>query len=734
MKKKFLIKGMSCASCVAHVEKAAKSLDGVCEVNVSLLNNTLTLETETVSDDEIIKAVKKAGFKASKYEMKYEKESNIKKEKLIISVVFLILLMYVAMGSMLKLPLPSFLEGPENSLYFILTQVLLLIPIIILNFNYFSSGYIKLFKGKPNMDTLVAVGSTASILYGIFATVMIIIGLNNNNMDMVHKYHMDLYFESAGTICTVVSIGKFIEARSKGKTSNSIRMLLDLSGKTAIVLRDDKEIEVVVDEIKENDIIKVMAGGSIPVDGIIIEGEASFNESSITGESIPVHKTINDTVISGSINLDSVIYFKATTTTSTSTIANIVKLVEEAASSKAPIARLADKISGKFVPIVMLLSLITFTLWIIFSKNLELSLSIGISVLVVSCPCALGLATPIAIMISTGVAAKNHILIKDAKSLENLSYIDTVVFDKTGTITKNNLKIVDIVSYDDDFLSILGSLESMSNHPLSKPINEYIKNNNIKLTECTNHLTVPGKGIEAEINNIKYYAGNKKYIEEKLNKQIDNINSNHSIIILASDKVLGYVTITDEIKENSKETIQLFKNKNIKTIILTGDNKNSAEYVKEMVQVDEVISEVLPDEKGKVIKELKQNHKVLMIGDGINDAVALQEADIAMAIGNGSDIAIESADVILTNNDLYQAYVAYELSNKTIKNIKLSLFWAFFYNIICIPIACGILYPFFEIKFNPMLASIAMSLSSVCVVLNALRLFRFKINIKKERK
>ena len=734
MKKQFLIKGMSCASCVAHVEKAAKSLDGVCEVNVSLLNNTLTLETQTVSDDAIIKAVKKAGFKASKYEIKYEKESNIKKEKLIISVVFLILLMYVAMGSMLGLPLPSFLEGPENSLYFILAQVVLLIPIIILNFNYFSSGYIKLFKGKPNMDTLVAVGSTASILYGIFSTIMIIIGLNNNNMDMIHKYHMDLYFESAGTICTVVSIGKFIEARSKGKTSDSIRMLLDLSGKTAIVIRDNKEIEVLVDEIKENDIIKVMAGGSIPVDGIVIKGEASFNEASITGESIPVHKTINDTVISGSINLDSVIYFKATTTTSTSTIANIVKLVEEAASSKAPIARLADKISGKFVPIIMLLSLITFTLWIIFSKNLELSLSIGISVLVVSCPCALGLATPIAIMISTGVAAKNHILIKDAKSLENLSYIDTVVFDKTGTITKNNLKIVDIVSYDDDFLSILGSLESMSNHPLSKPINEYIKKNNIKLAECTNHLTVPGKGIEAEINNIKYYAGNKKYIEEKLNKRIDNINSNHSIIILASDKVLGYVTITDEIKENSKETIQLFKNKNIKTIILTGDNKNSAEYVKEMVQVDEVISEVLPDEKGKVIKELKQNHKVLMIGDGINDAVALQEADIAMAIGNGSDIAIESADVILTNNDLYQAYVAYELSNKTIKNIKLSLFWAFFYNIICIPIACGILYPFFEIKFNPMLASIAMSLSSVCVVLNALRLFRFKINIKKERK
>ena len=731
MKKKFLVKGMTCSACVSAVERAVNKVEGVCNINVSLLNNTLELETESATDDSIMKAVKKAGYKISVYDTKYKEVSNIKKSKLIVSIIFLILLLYVAMGSMMGLPLPSFLEGTENALNFIIAQVVLLIPILILNFNYFKSGFYKLFKGSPNMDTLVAVGSTASIVYGIFATVMIIIGLKNNDLDLVHKYHMDLYFESAGTIVTVVSIGKFIEARSKGKTSDSIKMLLDLSGKTAIVVKDEKEYEISVEDIKVDDVIKVMAGGSIPVDGIIIEGNGSFNESSITGESIPVHKEINDKVISGSILLDSVIYFKATTTSKDSTIAKIVQLVEEAASSKAPIARLADKISSKFVPTVMILSLLTFIVWIVFSKNLELSLSIGISVLVVSCPCALGLATPIAIMISTGVAAKNHILVKDAKSLENLSNINAVVFDKTGTITKNNLKIVDIVKYDNNFMSILGSLEKNSNHPLSIPIKNYVEENNIKTYEVINHKTISGKGIEGEINGKKYYAGNKKFIEEKLNIKILDINTKHSIIILASDKYLGYVSITDEIKENSKETIELFKKQNIKTIMLTGDNINSATYVKDIVGVDEVIAEVLPDEKGNVIKKLRENHNVLMIGDGINDAVALESADIAMAIGNGSDIAIESADIILTNNDLYQSYVAYELSKKTIKNIKLSLFWAFFYNIICIPIACGILYPFFEIKFNPMLASIAMSLSSVCVVLNALRLFRFKIKNNK---
>lgn len=731
MKKKFTVSGMTCSACVAHVEKAVKQLDDVYNVNVSLLNNTLELETESIDDERIIKAVKQAGYKIKKYDFdannKYNEESKIKKEKLIISICFLVLLLYVAMGSMMGLPLPSFLEGTENALNFVIAQVVLLIPIIILNFNYFKSGFYKLFKRNPNMDTLVAVGSTASIIYGIFATVMIIIGLKNNDLELVHKYHMDLYFESAGTIVTVVSIGKFIESKSKGKTSDSIKMLLDLSGKSALVIRDNVEKEISIDEVQVDDIIKVMAGGSIPVDGIIIEGEGSFNESSITGESIPIHKAKGDKVISGSIILDSVIYFKATTTSQTSTIANIVKLVEEAASSKAPIARLADKISSKFVPIVMTLSLITFIIWIIFSRDLELSLSIGISVLVVSCPCALGLATPIAIMISTGVAARNHILIKDAQSLENLSTINTVVFDKTGTITKNNLKIMDVVSYDENFIPILGSLELNSNHPLAMPIKKYIEENNINTYEVKNHLTIPGKGLQGEINGVIYYAGNKNFIEDKLNITIDEINTNHSIIVLASDKVLGYVIISDEIKENSKKTIDLFKQNNIKTVMLTGDNINSANYVKNIVGVDEVIAEVLPDEKGNVIKELKKTSRVLMIGDGINDAVALESADIAMAIGNGCDIAIESANIILTNNDLYQAYVAYQLSKKTIKNIKLSLFWAFFYNIICIPIACGVLYPFLEIKFNPMLASIAMSMSSVCVVLNALRLFRFKV-------
>ena len=730
MRKKFCVKGMSCASCVSHVEKAVAKLGNSENINVSLLNNTLELDTDILTDEEIMKAVKKAGYKINKIEdNSYNKTSNSKKIKLIISVIFLILLLYVAMGSMIGLPLPSFISGMDHILAFAFTQIILLIPIVVLNFNYFSSGYSKLFRGNPNMDTLVAVGATASILYGFFAITMIIIALNNNDMATVHKYHMDLYFESAGTILTLVSVGKYIEAKSKGKTSDSIKMLLDLSGKTAIRVDQEfnNEQEIKVEEIKIDDLIKVGAGQIVPVDGIIIKGEGSFDESSVTGESIPVHKETSDKVISGSINTDGIVYFKATSTTTTSTIAQIVNLVEEAASSKAPIARLADKISGKFVPVVMILSVITFIIWIICSKDLELSLSIGISVLVVSCPCALGLATPIAIMISTGVAAKNHILIKDAKSLEALHNIDTIVLDKTGTITSGKLSIKSVNEYDSLFLPVLGSLEKASSHPIAKAINNYIEENNIVLKDVENFLTVPGLGVEGVVDGEKYYAGNKKYIQDKIKDLSLDIESYLGIVIVASEeKVLGYITISDTIKESSIEAIENFKRQGIKTIMLTGDNKNSANYVKELAHVDEVIAEVMPDEKGNVIKELKKDHFVLMVGDGINDAVALEEANVAMAIGSGSDIAIESADIILVKNDLMDAFTAYELSKKTIKNIKMSLFWAFFYNVICIPIACGILYPFFEIKFNPMLASLAMSLSSVCVVLNALRLFNFR--------
>lgn len=730
MRKKFCVKGMSCASCVSHVEKAVAKLGNSENINVSLLNNTVELDTDILTDEEIMKAVKKAGYKISKIEdNSYNKTSNSKKIKLIISVIFLILLLYVAMGSMIGLPLPSFINGMDHILAFAFTQIILLIPIVVLNFNYFSSGYSKLFRGNPNMDTLVAVGATASILYGFFAITMIIIALNNNDMATVHKYHMDLYFESAGTILTLVSVGKYIEAKSKGKTSDSIKMLLDLSGKTAIRVDQEfnNEQEIKVEEIKIDDLIKVGAGQIVPVDGIIIKGEGSFDESSVTGESIPVHKETSDKVISGSINTDGIVYFKATSTTTTSTIAQIVNLVEEAASSKAPIARLADKISGKFVPVVMILSVITFIIWIICSKDLELSLSIGISVLVVSCPCALGLATPIAIMISTGVAAKNHILIKDAKSLEALHNIDTIVLDKTGTITSGKLSIKSVNEYDSLFLPVLGSLEKASSHPIAKAINNYIEENNIVLKDVENFLTVPGLGVEGVVDGEKYYAGNKKYIQDKIKDLSLDIESYLGIVIVASEeKVLGYITISDTIKESSIEAIENFKRQGIKTIMLTGDNKNSANYVKELAHVDEVIAEVMPDEKGNAIKELKKDHFVLMVGDGINDAVALEEANVAMAIGSGSDIAIESADIILVKNDLMDAFTAYELSKKTIKNIKMSLFWAFFYNVICIPIACGILYPFFEIKFNPMLASLAMSLSSVCVVLNALRLFNFR--------
>ncbi|MEG2085755.1 MAG: heavy metal translocating P-type ATPase [Clostridia bacterium] len=725
MKKKFSIKGMSCSSCQAHVQKAVEKLDGVKSCNVNLINNTMDVETDKLTDTDIIKAVIDVGYGAEVFtQLKYEKKSNIDKIRLIVSSVFLVILLYISMGSMVGLPLPYFLVGKSNAVNFGLAQVIMLIPIIILNFSYFTSGYKKLFKGKPNMDTLVALGSTAAIIYGIFAIIRMQYGINIGDDVLVNKYHMELYFESAGTILTLVTIGKYIESNSKSKTGDALKLLMNLSGKVATKIVNGIEIEISVDEIKQNDIIKVTSGMNIGVDGVIVNGGANIDEASMTGESIPKYKTIGDNVIGGTINVDGVIHYKATSTSKNSTIAKIIEMVEDASNSKAPIAKIVDKISSIFVPSVMIISAIAFTIWMLVTKDLEFSLGIGIAVLVISCPCALGLATPIVIMISTAIAAKNRILIKDAAALEKLHLVDTIVMDKTGTITKGLLNVNKIASYDDKFLMVLGSLENQSKHPIAQAVNRYIIEKGVSVMAVTDFKNEAGKGVEGIINGEKYYCGNLKYISEHIKIKENYDFGTFSVLMVASTtKLLGYATISDTIKQTSIEAIHAFKHKGIKTYMLTGDNNASAEYVKEIVGVDEVVSEVMPSQKAEFIKKLQNEGKnVLMIGDGINDSVALETANVAMAIGAGSDIAIESADIVLVGNDLMDAVRAIKISKKSLTIIKMNLFWAFFYNIISIPIAAGVLYPFFHIKLNPIIAAAAMSISSICVVLNSLRL------------
>ena len=726
MKKKFLIEGMSCSACQARVNKAVSKIDGVYNVNVNLVNNTLDLETETVTDKEIIKAVEDAGYKAKNFEkLNYQKNSKAKLTKLIISIILLVILLYVSMGSMhpFNFPLPTFISM-DNPIGFACIQLTLLIPIIILNFNYFSSGFHKLFKLAPNMDSLVALGATAAILYSLYETIRIIIDPSDPN-----KYHMNLYYEGAAMILTFVSVGKYIEQSSKNKTSNAIEMLLDLAGKETILVTDEGEKIRPVEDIKINDILKIPSGASIPVDGIVIDGSANVNEATITGESSPVFKEKDSILYAGTINEDGILYFKATSNIENSTLAKIASLVEEAASSKAPISRMVDKVSLVFVPAIILISLITFIIWILVSHEFALSFNMAVSVLVISCPCALGLATPIAIMISTGVAAKSHILVKKAESLENLGKINCVVMDKTGTITEGKLTVIEENIFDDKFIDIIYSLEKESTHPLAKAIvNKYENANRLDYINYHNEI---GKGIIATIDNITYYCGNAKLIKENTNLEINYDFKKQSSIILADDKhVLGYVLIADKIKDSSIKAIDLFKKNNIKTIMLTGDNKDNALYIQEMVHVDEVKSDVLPDQKSAIIKELQSKYNVLMIGDGVNDSIALKQANIGMAIGAGADIAMEACDVILVKNSLMDAYIAYRLSKKTMLNIKENLFWALIYNCICIPIAAGALYTL-GISLTPGFAALAMSLSSVCVCLNALRLYLFNKEVKK---
>lgn len=752
MNKKFNVTGMTCSACSASVEKAVKKLEGINSVSVNLLTNSMVVHynEEAIDENNIIEAVTSAGYGASVFsknkneikvsdKMRVEDEIKEMKKRLIISFAFLIPLMYISMGHMMGLPLPSFLSGLENAISYGMTQFLLALVIVYVNRKYYQVGFKTLFKGSPNMDTLIAIGSSAAMVYGIFAIYRMGYGLGIQDFELVEKYHMDLYFESAAMILALITLGKYLEKKSKGKTSEAITKLMDLAPKTATILRNNKEVIVPIEEVLKDDIVIVKPGESIPVDGVIIEGSSSIDQSAITGESIPVEKNIGDKVIAATINKNGYFKFKAEKVGDDTTLAQIISLVEDASSSKAPIAKLADKISGVFVPIVISISIISTIVWLLVGKSFEFSLSIGIAVLVISCPCALGLATPVAIMVGTGKGAENGILIKSAEALETAHKIQTVVLDKTGTITEGKPKVTDIVVNSNinknELLKIAASIEKPSEHPLADAIVEKAKKENITLLDVDNFISITGKGIKAEINNKSYYAGNLSLMKEnnidysKFEKIINDLAKKGKTPLCFSDDsiLLGVIAVADTIKPTSKKAIEEFKNMGINIVMLTGDNKNTAEAIRKELNIDKVIAEVLPQDKEKEVRKIQESgKKVAMIGDGINDAPALARADVGIAIGAGTDIAIESADIVLMKSDLLDGVTTIKLSKAVIKNIKENLFWAFFYNAIGIPLAAGVFYNILGWKLNPMFGAFAMSLSSVCVVSNALRLKLFK--------
>lgn len=779
MKERFDVTGMTCSACSSHVEKSVGKLTGVENVSVNLLTNSMQVEFDENKLDTagIIKAVEDAGYgaevkdghaksgtKTSGQSDSQENnglsavEQNVKnmKKRLIVSLIFWIPLMYVSMGYMiyqwLNIPMPpftmNFLHGNENAITYAFTQFLLLLPILIANHKYFKNGFKTLWHRSPNMDSLIAIGAGAAILYGIFAIYRIGYAMGHGDMMVVHQYAHDLYFESAGTILTLITIGKYLETKSKGKTSEAITKLLNLAPKTVTVVRDGVEQVVDAADVGKGEIFLVKPGESVAVDGIVLEGKSSFDESAITGESIPVPKQEGDAIVSASMNKSGLIRAKATKVGEDTTIAQIIRLVEEASSSKAPIAKVADKIAGVFVPTVITIALITGVIWLISGATFEFAMSTAIAVLVISCPCALGLATPVAIMVGTGKGAENGILIKSGDALETAHQIDTVVLDKTGTITQGKPVVTDIIcaagknADKTQLLQIAGSLEKGSEHPLAEAIVNYCVTNNISLEKVTDFNALFGKGIEGTVSGTHYYAGNEKMMEEKgislsteQKNQIQALAKQGRTPLLFADEkqFLGIVAVADVVKPTSKEAVQKFRDYGIHVIMLTGDNEVTAQAIKEQVGIDEVIAGVLPTQKEEKISALKQaGHKVAMIGDGVNDAPALASADVGIAIGAGTDVAIESADIVLMKNDLLDAVGAVKLSKAVIRNIKENLFWAFFYNSIGIPLAAGVLYPLFQIKLNPMFGAAAMSLSSVCVVSNALRLRWVKLHDAKK--
>lgn len=753
MKERFDVSGMTCASCQANVQKAVEKL-GVDFVNVNLISETMTVSYDDgkISENDIIKTVEKIGYGAKPKNKKILKENNktfdeekIVKNRLIISFIFLIPLMYVSMGHMINLPLPHFLMGARGSVNFAFLQFLLTLPIVFVNRIFYISGFKALFNKASNMDTLVGLGSFAALIYGIFAIMRMAYGLGFEKFDIVENYRHNLYFESSAMILTLITLGKYFEKKSKGQTKKSLESLMDLAPKKARILKDKNEVEILVEDLKKGDLILVRPGEAIPVDGIVKDGSSLVDESAITGESIPVNKNIGDEVISATLNKQGSFIFEATKVGEDTTLSKIIELVNQANETKAPIAKLADKISAIFVPTVMIISLITFVAWMILGYGFEFSLNFAISVLVISCPCALGLATPMAIMVATGKSAQFGLLFKNAESLENLHKVDTILLDKTGTITEGKPQVTDIISEIDEneFIKIASSIENNSEHPLSHAISEYAKAKNIQAKNIEDFEAISGKGIEAKYENKIYYGGNISLMKEKnidlksYEKKADKFsNEGKTSMYFADEKnVIGIIAVQDKPKNLSKIAIDEMKKMGYEVRMITGDNEKTAEAIKNALNIDEKYAEVLPQDKEKEIKTLqKQGKKVLMVGDGINDAPALVRSDVSMAIGNGTDVAIESADIILINNNILDIVSALKLSKSTIKIIKENLFWAFFYNIIGIPLAAGLLYPAFGLKLSPMFGAFAMSFSSIFVCLNSLRLRKFKANFENEEK
>ena len=836
MKERYHVTGMSCSACSSHVEKAVNKLENVEKASVNLLTETMdvTYDETKITSAEIIDAVVKAGYGASvmtegsvagaggqstsgnagstgrsaadgkqELQQKLDADARAMKWRLGISIGFLIPLMYVSMHHMLKewfgIPVPAFIvntmHGNANAMNFALTQFLLLLPILYVNRKFFSVGFKTLAHRSPNMDSLIALGSGAALVYGIFAMYRISYGLGYGDMAVVEHYSHDLYFESSGTILTLITVGKYLESRSKGKTSEAITKLMNLAPKVAVLATGDgQEKEVPTESLQKGDIFLVKPGSLVPVDGIVLEGNSSVDEAAITGESVPVEKQAGDHVVSATVNKAGFLKCRADRVGDDTTLAQIIRLVEEASASKAPIAQLADKVAGVFVPTVMTISLITLVVWLLNGATAEFAISTAIAVLVISCPCALGLATPVAIMVGTGVGAGNGILIKTGEALQQAKEIDTVVLDKTGTITSGKLKVEEVGGYQSDFpadamMQIAAALEKKSEHPLAEAVVEYAESFQLTIPEIVDFKATFGRGVEGALaadflaveaakndgptavfyagklgngsntsgngtlkapptgNTVpdtgsvfpagtKFYVGNLAFLQEKnitlpqgaaegLNRMADEGMT--PLLVAQEGRFLGIIGVSDTVKATSYEAINAWEKMGVRVIMLTGDNRRTAEAVRQKLGIYEVVAEVLPQDKEKKVSELKaQGHKVAMIGDGINDAPALAAADVGMAIGAGTDVAMESADIILMKNDLRDAVTAMKLSRSVIRNIKENLFWAFFYNCIGIPLAAGVLYPAFQIRLNPMFGAAAMSLSSIFVVGNALRLRGFK--------
>ncbi len=736
---RFTVTGMTCAACSARVEKVSRQVPGVEKAEVNLLAGTMVVTAGEDVSAEIIKAVQAAGYNAAiqgEKPKKSEPANNLlaeMKTRIIGSFLCLAVLMYFTMGHMIGLPVPSWYHGTQNALVAALLQFFLTLPVIFLNRVYYSRGLKALWHRSPNMDSLIAVGSLAALIYGVAALFRMAWAMGHGEWDIVTQYSENLYFESAAMILTLITLGKYLETRAKGKTGDAIRALMDLSPKTASVRRGDTVQDIPVEQVQVGDTVIVRSGGSIPVDGTIIKGRASIDQSALTGESVPVEKTVGDRVAAATVNREGYLEFRADQVGENTTLAQVIRMVEEAGGSKAPIARLADKIAGVFVPVVMAIAAITFAVWMLLGYSLEFSLTNAISVLVISCPCALGLATPVAIMVGTGRGAQMGVLFKNAQALENLHRVDTVVLDKTGTLTTGCPAVTDILpgrAGERRLMQIAAALECRSEHPFAKAILRSMGGN--AYPQPTDFETLPGRGVSALVNGVRYYGGNERLMKE-LGIPLPDLSSlakqGKTPLHFASEskEYLGSIAAADILKPDSKAAVEALLAKHLDVVMLTGDNRQTAEAIAAEAGITHVISDVLPTDKAGAIQKLQaEGHKVLMVGDGINDAPALVTADVGMAIGAGTDIAIESADVVLMNGSLSSVSSAVALSKATIRNIKQNLFWAFFYNCLGIPIAAGVLYLPFGMSLSPMLGAAAMSVSSVFVVTNALRLRFFK--------